>query len=88
MASRSLKRRKCVHKKDVKSAFILVVSLTLGVMMTGAIALYYLGLSWLEEIPDYSNLDKLNTATPSRIYANDGTTVWLNSNSRIERLLS
>ncbi len=75
MASRSLKRRKCVHKKDVKSAFILVVSLTLGVMMTGAIALYYLGLSWLEEIPDYSNLDKLNTATPSRIYANDGTTV-------------
>ena len=75
MASRALKKRKYVHKKDVKSAVIVIISILAGITISGCIMLYYLGLSWLEEIPDYSNLDKLNTSTPSRIYANDGTTV-------------
>lgn len=75
MASRSLKHRKYVHKKNVKVAFIAFFSILILANIFLFAAIYTLGSSWLSEIPDYTNMDKLNNSSISRIYANDGSTV-------------
>lgn len=75
MASRALKHRKNVRKKDTKTALIAVLSVIFGICLTGYIGFYALGETWLSDLPDYTNLDEFNSKSESTVYASDGETV-------------
>ena len=75
MASRALKRRKNISKHDVKSAFLTVLFILLGLGAVVGVGVYSLFDSWLKDIPDYSQLDQLNNSSVSKVYASDGETI-------------
>lgn len=75
MASRAIKGRYNVKKKSGK-AFVLAL---LSVLVAGGVALGVGGVAlanvWLQDLPDYSDANALNTSATSVVYASDGTTV-------------
>lgn len=75
MASRALKKRKHIRKHDIKSAVLTILLIFCGIFVAGGIGIYALCSSWLTDIPDYSNLQKLNQSATSKVYANDGETL-------------
>lgn len=75
MASRALKRRKNVRKRDVKSAVLTVLFVIIALFGVGGVSAYALCETWLQDIPDYTQLDQLNNSSMSKVYASDGQTV-------------
>lgn len=75
MASRALKKRKNVRKKDVKSAILAILFVIAITIFVSCIGLYFLCTSWLKDIPDYTNIDKMNNRSVSKVYASDEKTV-------------
>lgn len=75
MASRAIKGRYNVKKKSGKAfvlAILSVIIATIGAICVGGVALASV---WLEDLPDYSDANALNTSATSVVYASDGTTV-------------
>ena len=75
MASRAIKGRYNVKQKSGKAfvlALISVLIATVAALGVGGIALANV---WLEDLPDYSDANALNTSATSVVYASDGTTV-------------
>ena len=75
MASRALKRRKNIRKHDIKSGVLTVLFVIIGLNVVLGVGIYTLCDSWLKDIPDYSQLDKLNNSSVSKVYASDGETI-------------
>lgn len=78
LASRSMKNRPSVKKKHpvvgVLAAFAILITITAA----GAVGVYALGVSWLEDLPEYSDASVYNNARKTEVYANDRTTVLAN----------
>ena len=75
MASRAIKGRYNVKKKSGKAfalALLSVIIATVAALGVGGVAL---ASAWLEDLPDYSDANALNTSATSVVYASDGTTV-------------
>lgn len=75
MASRAIKGRYNVKKKNGKAVVIALVSVLIAAMFAFGIGGVALAKSWLEDLPDYSNSNALNTSATSIVYASDGKTV-------------
>ncbi len=75
MASRAIKGRYNVKKKTGKAVGIAIVSVILATIVAFGIGGVALAKSWLEDLPDYSNSNALNTSATSVVYASDGKTV-------------
>ncbi len=75
MASRSIKNRPDVKKKNKWAAPLAVLAVFIAVVAAGVGGVWALGESWLQDLPEYKNVDQFNTARKTTVYANDRTTV-------------
>ncbi|MGI6104925.1 MAG: transglycosylase domain-containing protein [Raoultibacter sp.] len=75
MGSRSLKNRHNIKKKHPFTGVLVALSILVAVFAAGAMGVYALGASWLEDLPEYSDSDVYNTARKTEVYANDGATL-------------
>lgn len=75
MASRSIKNRPSIKKKHPSIGLLSILVVFLAVIVAGGVGVYALGSSWLQDLPDYTEADAFNTAEPTEVYANDGTTL-------------
>ena len=75
LSSRALKHRHNITKKNGKAIALSILAVIIALILalfTGATAL---ASSWLEDLPDYSNMADFGTSKTSVVYASDGTTV-------------
>ena len=73
MASRSIKNRPSAKKKHPKIGLLAVVTVLVAAVVSGFAGVWALGSSWLQDLPDYENMDSLNVAMPSEVRTEDGT---------------
>lgn len=75
MASRALKRRQGTGNKRYYLPFLYLFAV-LGAVVVGSIAAaFFLGSSWLKELPDYQDPSAYTLAQKTRVYASDATTL-------------
>ena len=74
MSSRSVKKRPSVKRKHPVYGLLVVLVVLFVFVAAGGVAVWSLGNSWLEDLPDYSDADLYNTSEPTVVYASDGTT--------------
>ena len=70
-----MKGRYGVRKKNKKAVVLSVLAVIAAVLVAGTVGAVALCQSWLEDLPDYTNVDEFNVAQPSTVYAADRTTV-------------
>lgn len=75
MASRAIKGRYNVKKKSGKAFVLAFLSIIIAVVAAVGVGGVALASVWLEDLPDYSDANALNTSATSVVYASDGTTV-------------
>jgi len=75
LASRSIKNRTGTKKKNPTIGFMVTCTVALGICAFLIAGVYALGMSWLRNLPDYSQLSLYNVARMTEVYANDGTTL-------------
>ena len=75
MASRSIKNRPNVKKKNKWTVPLAVLAVLIAVIAAGVGGVWALGESWLKDLPDYENVDQFNTARKTTVLASDETTV-------------
>ena len=75
MASRAIKGRYNVKKKSGKAFVLAFVSIFVAVIAALGIGGVALANVWLQDLPDYSDANALNTSATSVVYASDGETV-------------
>lgn len=75
MASRAIKGRHSVQKKSAKPFVFSLVAVLVTALVAGIIGLTALITTWLQDLPDYTDANALNTSATSVVYASDGKTV-------------
>ena len=75
MASRAIKGRYNVKKKSGKAFVLAFLSIFVAVVAALGIGGVALANVWLQDLPDYSDANALNTSATSVVYASDGETV-------------
>lgn len=75
MASRAIKGRHNVKKKNGPALLFALLGCLIAVSLAFAGGAVALANTWLQDIPDYTNSDAMNTSATSTVYASDGTTV-------------
>ncbi|MEG0759805.1 MAG: transglycosylase domain-containing protein, partial [Raoultibacter sp.] len=75
MASRSIKNRPNIKKKNPFTGVLVALSIIIVVLCAGVAGVWALGESWLTDLPDYEDADQYNTARKTEVFANDGTTL-------------
>ncbi len=75
MGSRAIKGRYHVKARSSKVVVISILGVLAAIIVAAAIGTWTLVDSWLDDLPDYSNANALNTSSTSVVYASDGTTV-------------
>lgn len=75
LASRSMKNRPSSKKKHPVIGILATFAILIAITAAGAIGVYALGASWLEDLPEYSDASVYNAARKTEVYANDGTTL-------------
>lgn len=75
MASRSIKNRPNVKKKNKWTVPLAVLAVLIAVIAAGVGGVWALGESWLKDLPDYENVDQFNTARKTTVLASDEATV-------------
>lgn len=75
MASRSIKHRENIKKKQPFVGVLVFVTIFVGVLLAGFGGVWALCNSWLQDLPNYEDADAFNTAQPTTVYASDGKTV-------------
>lgn len=75
LASRAIKGRHNVKKKNGKAVVLAVIALISAFILSCFLGVSALANSWFEDLPDYSNPDAFNAKATSVVYASDGTTV-------------
>ncbi len=73
MASRSMKNRPGAKKKHPKIGLLVALSVIAAVIVAGAMGVYALGSSWLQDLPDYEDADAFNTAQPTEVWDSSET---------------
>ncbi len=53
----------------------MALAVALVLVAAGGFGVYALGNTWLQDLPEYDNINEYNTAGKTRVYANDGTTL-------------
>lgn len=76
MASRAMKNRPGMKKKQPFIAPLVVLAVLVAIVAAGGMGIYALGSSWLDPdtLPNYENLDSHNLAKPTTVTANDEST--------------
>ncbi|WP_206214836.1 MULTISPECIES: transglycosylase domain-containing protein [unclassified Adlercreutzia] len=74
MGSRAIKRRYGIKKRNGKTILLAVVSVIAAAIIAGVVGVAALCQTWLQDLPDYTNVEALNTAEPSRVYATNSET--------------
>ena len=75
MASRSIKKRYSTKQKRGSTIFLAVLSIIAAVVAACAIGLWALCSSWLQDLPDPTEVNAYNQARTTTVLANDETTV-------------
>ncbi len=75
MGSRAIKNRTGVKRKNRWVLPIAFVAIFAACIFAGVTGVSTLVNSWLEDLPEYENLDSYNSARKTEIYASDGTTL-------------
>ena len=75
MASRSIKNRKNTTKKSPVTGLIVVLAIVFVCLLASAGGAYALGNAWLKDLPSYDDLESVNSAQKTQVYANDETTL-------------
>ena len=70
-----MKGRYGVRKKNKKAVVLSILAVVAAVLVAGTAGVFALCQSWLQDLPDYTNVDEFNVAKPSTVYASDRTTV-------------
>ena len=70
-----MKGRYGVRKKNKKAVVLSILAVIAAVLVAGTVGVFALCQSWLQDLPDYTNVDEFNVAKPSTVYASDRTTV-------------
>ncbi len=75
MASRAIKVRKTIKKRHVLPAFLMAFTVVIALLAAAVLGVYAVCESWLDDLPDYTDVDAFNTSQPTEVYASDGTTL-------------
>lgn len=75
MASRAIKGRHNIHKKNGKTFVAAVLAVLIALIACCIYGGVALASTWLEDLPDYTEGDAFNTSATSVVYASDGQTV-------------
>ncbi|MEG2850283.1 MAG: PBP1A family penicillin-binding protein, partial [Raoultibacter sp.] len=75
MASRASKNRAGKKTKQPFVGVLVFFAIVVSVVAMGGVAVYALGTSWLQDLPDYEDSAAFNTAEKTRVYAGDDTTL-------------
>ena len=75
MASRSIKHRPGTKKKSGHAIALSIVAVLLTALVAGAVGLWALCSSWLQDLPDYAQVNAYNEAKTTTVLASDETTV-------------
>ncbi len=75
MASRSIKNRKSTKKKSPVAGVVIVFTMIFICLMAAVGGAYGLGNSWLQDLPEYGDLESVNHAQKTQVFANDKTTL-------------
>ncbi len=75
MASRSMKHRYSTRKKQGHTIALAVVAVILTAIVAGVVGVGALCATWLQDLPDYTEVNEYDTARTTTILANDETTV-------------
>lgn len=75
MASRAIKGRHNVKKKSGKAFVLAILSIIVAFIVALVVGGVALANVWLQDLPDYSDANALNTSATSVVYASDGETV-------------
>ncbi len=75
MSSRAMKRRPGTRNKRHYLPVLYVLAIIGCFLAAGGCLLYAQAESWLQDLPDYEDSDAYNTASKTRVYADDNTTL-------------
>lgn len=75
MASRSMKNRPGTRQKRGSTVVLSVLAVLVTAMIACAVGLWALCSSWLQDLPDYAQVNEYNDAKTTTVLAADGTTV-------------
>ena len=76
MGSRSMKNRPSAKKKHPVSGLVAVLAVVGALLVSGTIGVGVLCSAWLQDLPDYTNVESyLSDSKPTVVYAADNTTV-------------
>lgn len=75
MASRSIKNRKSIKKKNPFVGFLVFLVILIGFGSAAFVGVFALGSAWLKDLPDYEDVSLYNVARKTEVYANDKTTL-------------
>ena len=73
--ARKNKNTYSAHKKHPVRNVLIVLACVLVLFGAGAGAVYAVGSSWLEDLPDYEDASSYNYSGKTKVYANDGETL-------------
>ena len=75
MASRSMKNRPGTRQKRGSTVVLSILAVLVTAMIACAVGLWALCSSWLQDLPDYAQVNEYNDAKTTTVLAADGTTV-------------
>lgn len=75
LSSRALKGRYHIKKRNGKVIALAILGVLVAAIIACFVGASALARTWLEDLPDHTNLESFNTAATSTVYASDGTTV-------------
>ena len=75
MSSRILKQRQTARRKRPLIGFLFVLGALSASILVGAVGLFAVANSWLDDLPDYTDANQYNFSQKTRVYANDRTTL-------------
>lgn len=75
MSSRAVKGRHNIRKKNGKAVVLAILAVIIALFIALFVGATALASSWLEDLPDYSNMNDFGTSKTSVVYASDGETV-------------
>lgn len=75
MGSRVIKNRRGTKRKNPVIGLVYVLAFFAVALVAGAFGLYFVGQSWLQDLPDYQDTSAYNLSQKTRVYASDGTTL-------------
>ena len=75
MASRSMKNRHSTKQKRGSTIFLAILAVIGTALIAGAIGVWALCTSWLQDLPDPAEVNAYNEARTTTILASDETTV-------------